>query len=315
MAWETILFTTLALSTDIMFAIKGNSVYQPGNITTYGLSLTTNPVGYARLYTQYRRSIVQSSTMTMQAWLSNGTISAGVHTTAPQALPHRIGIVPADSTNTGTYIGGNVASIGGYPHGKSAFVPPGTAKVVSSTCNNGLLLFGTSGTKVDAESVSTQNTALTASDPSSIWYFVGGVTNASGVLNASDCQVRIKVVYRVKFFDPVAAAVMLAKDAFGNEVSAASSAASTTMGLTAGSQASNTRTENKGESSSLKTGAGAGVVRLTQAEAFEDWGDVDSEFASFKEQCALRRKVLRAEGKAGLTPAAAGSKAAGCTTA
>jgi len=312
LVWENIMSISIATASEYIWALKGNSVYQPGGISTYGLGLTTNPVGTARMFTQYRRGIVIRSTCTLQAWMSNGTIAGGVHTTAPQSMPCRLGIVPCDTTNAITYYGGNVASMGGSQHGRATFMLPGTNKSVSSTATNGLILFGNdSKVGADQESVTVNDSFISGSDPSSsaTWYYVMGISNPSAVLSATEVLCRMRIVFRVKFFDPVAAAVQLDRDACGNEASVPSgSTTASSMSLGAATRTEAKTSLKRGQTALVESKGVDGLVKLSQEQAFEDWSDADSEFAVFKEQCAARRKAMR---KTAAASSAVESKTAG----
>lgn len=268
LSWEYIISSAIAASSDATYAFKGNSIYRPGGIASIGLGLTTNPVGYARLFTQYRLAMVISSTMSVEAWASSGTITAGVPTGNVISVPLRAAIVPANSFAAITYAGQNTASIGGYPHSTTAF--SNNTVRVRSRGSNALLLTG-EGKASNTDSSPGVYSATTGADPALLWYYVLGLGNGSAALNATTFEARVRISYKVRFYEAVAMDVQLAKvDRFGGEYDVAS----TPMG------------EHKNEHK-------AAVIKLTQAEAFEDWGDVDSEFAAFKEQCLVKRKAMR----------------------
>lgn len=248
MAWETIFSTTLALSTDFVVAVQGNSIYQPGGIATYGMGLTTNPGGYARMYTQYKYAEVLGSSIKVQAWATSGTIAGGIPTAVQAPIPLRLAVVPAQATAGAAYAGQNVASMGSYPHAKVFFAQPGAYAQLSHSATTAQML--TAGHTPLAEEV-TVYSASTGVAASAQWWWMIGVTNASGILNATNIEVRYAVKYRVKWYTLVAASIMLEKDRFGNESSSASevkriehSSATETKSTLASMRASRTSGEN-----------------------------------------------------------------------
>jgi len=296
LVWESIYSTGLAANTDLVFIIKGNSINSPGGLATYGLGSTTNPVGYARLYTQYRLACVTASSIELSAWGTSGTISGGVPsaTFASINVPLRLAVVPAQSTAAIVYFAENTATLGGAAHASTSF----SNNVVRTRSRGNPGMFNTSEGKFTLADVGDGGySAATGADPGITWNYVVGVGNASTALNATNLQVRVRVTYQVRWYQPVAAVNQLTvRDLFGNEFPDAAAGATTSQGAgcgagvlhprqSFGASKSDNRVESKGDA---KT-----VVRLTQAEAFEDWSDVDSEFASFKEHAARVRRKAR----------------------
>jgi hypothetical protein len=214
MTWEYIASTALAANTDLLFMIKGNSITDPGGLTTYGLGVTSDPPGYARMYTQYRLVYHMGSSIKVSAWGVSGAISGGVPTAVSVSVPLRVAIVPAQSTAAIVYFGGNTASIAGYNHSSTAF---GNNTVhVASHGNHGMFNTG-EGKQFKFDQADGSYSAGSGSDPGITWNYVIGIGNASTALNATTMQARIVVTYKCKFYQPIAQAVQVARDIFGNE--------------------------------------------------------------------------------------------------
>jgi len=217
MAWEYVASSALSAGSDLMFCIKGNSIYRPGGIATFGLGVTTNPVGYARMYTQYKLAHVIRSKIQIEAWGFSGTLGGGVPTGGVVSVPFRLAIVPAQSTAATAYASLPSASIGGLPHSTSSF----SNNVVRTACrgNSGELLTGV-GKHSDAETVCGDYSAATGGDPAAPWYYTVGLGNASSAINCTNYELRVRVTYLVRWYEPVDQAAQLAQvDRFGNESS------------------------------------------------------------------------------------------------
>jgi len=215
--WEYTGTTGISAGGETIFAIKGNGLYRPGGITTYGLAQTTSPAGYARMYTQYTLAHVRSSKLELTAWGISGTVAGGVPTGGVVSVPLRLACVPIQSAQAATYVGLNVATLGGLAHATSAF--RNNTVRVRNRGNDGLLLTGV-GRDSSAETVTGDYSAASTGDPAAPWYYIIGIANASTSLNASTLEFRIRVTYNVRWYQPVAQAVQFAlRDRFGNEES------------------------------------------------------------------------------------------------
>lgn len=250
LVWEYIISSGLNAATDLLFCIKGNSIYRPGGIATVGLGLTTSPVGYARLYTQYRLACVMSSRIEVSAWGASGTIAGGVPTGGVVNVPLRLGVVPAQSTAAIAYSSGNVSSIGSYPHGTMSF----SNNTVRARNHGDIGMLNTGEGKFNVyDQADGSYSASVSSDPGVFWYYTVGVGNASTALNATNFQCRIRVFYKVRFYQPIFSDIQVARDHFGNEVTAGSATetksalAAMRAGLTSGENATVERVESKGD--------------------------------------------------------------------
>jgi hypothetical protein len=260
---------------------KGNSIYRPysGNTDSAG--------GYSRMYTQYRRSMVLSSRIEVRLWCGTSGVQE----------PFRIILIPCTVAQSTIYTAfTNIAQLRDVPHAVERLFSPGASMpVVKAASNSAALLLGTG--REDGKEVigASSYTATSGADPGTIWYFAVGYQNLAGT-TTNNLQAQVMIEFKVKWFEPVATAIQVAVNKWGNEeVPPASSGGTVSMGgagdkpldtlsLSGTGASSGTRAAPQEESKSVK---------LTQAEAFEDWTDTESEFASFKEACAKRRKAMR----------------------
>jgi len=217
--WEFVYLVNIPASTSLGFCIKGNSAYQPGNIATVGLGATSAPSGYARQFTQYSRGLVSSAKLSVSAW-GNALTSSTVST---YRVPLVIGIVPAGAATAITYASALPAiAMSTVPHGKCVTQYPGTTRTVTSAANSASLLYGDSKETLTEQFGGGSNTFASATDPTTAWYFVVGVSNIDNPLltpSAVSCSVRVIAEYRIKWFRPEATATLtIPRDRFGMEL-------------------------------------------------------------------------------------------------
>lgn len=268
-------------NTTVSYAIKGSAIYQPGGIATIGLGQTTNAVGYARLYTQYRRAMVISSVCEVTISSLNGTIALGHFTSPPVAMPVFAALTFCDKITAATYVAtGTAMDLAGVPHAVSRYDLAGKGPTkLRCAGNTNVAEFGTA--RVTEDQAPTYNlSALTGADPISGFYYVLTLTNV-GNLSIDLCQINIKVRYRVKFFDPVAAAVQIQDEPALN---VAGTVVAVTRKSAPAEYKTTTTVEHKGDSKGTD---------LSAAEAFDEWGEVDSEYAKFLEARAAQKRAAR----------------------
>lgn len=217
MQWEYTVSSGISASAETIFGIKGNGIYRPGGIATVGLGQTTSPAGYARMYSQYTLAHVRSSRIELTAWATSGTISGGVPTGYSMNVPLKVACIPVQAAQAATYAALNVATLCDLAHATSAF---GNNTIhVRNRGNDGLLLTAL-GRDSGAETVAGDYSAATGGDPAAPWYYMIGIANTSSALNATNYEVRIRVTYNVRWYQPIAQAVQFAlRDRFGNEQS------------------------------------------------------------------------------------------------
>jgi len=277
---------------------KGNSIYRPysGNTDSCG--------GYARMYTQYRRSMVIASRIEVRLWCGTSGVQE----------PFRIILIPCSIAQSTIYTAfSNIASLRDVPHSVERLFSPGASMPkITAKGSNATVLLGDakeSGAEFQSLNASTGFFGTSGVDPGTLWYFAVGFQNMAGT-TTNNLQAQVMLEYKVKWVEPIATAVQVAVNKWGNEeVPPALSGGKVFMGG-AGAQSLDTLSLSGTGASSVIRAAPAEeskAVKLTQAEAFEDWTDTESEFASFKEACAKRRKALR---KSGISSAAE-TKAAG----
>jgi len=318
LVWEYTVSSGISASAETIFAVKGNGIYRPGGLATFGLSQTTSPSGYARMYTQYNVAHVRSSSIQITGWATSGSITGGVPSSYQVNVPLRVVCIPVPASQATAAVASNVASLGDMTHAATVF--SNNTFRLRNRGNDGLFLTGI-GRDTLAELTTGDYSAAVNSDPAAPWYYVIGISNASSSLNATNYQVRIRVKYQVRWYQPIIQAVQFARDRFGNEESTPSAGGAASYGLEVRSTpaagagmprpkpAEYTPTETKVPKEEKK--ASRGVVKLTQEEAFEDWSDADSEFAIFKQQCEAQRKAMR---KLARTSTAAENYATSSTT-
>jgi hypothetical protein len=202
--------TVLSNGSSISYNIKGNSIYRPGAVSSTGFAINTNPVGYARLYTQYRLAIVLSSRLEVTATAMTGTVASGLFTTPPLAIPIFVAANFADSTSATTYATtGNAMDLAGTPHAVSSFSLPGKGQqTLVCKGNIGVARFGLPSVPELGTIVGSGLGAASGADPGTMFYYTVTFTN-NGTLNATLIQWRCRVVYQVKFYDPVACDVQV----------------------------------------------------------------------------------------------------------
>jgi len=274
-------FTGFTATTTAAYAVKGGSIYQPGGVASIGLGQTTNPVGYARLYTQYRRALVVSSQLELTTSAINGTISSGHFTTSPIALPVDVAVVFADTTTATSYVASYTATdIAGIPHAVCSFSLPGKGPAtLRCRGNTGVAVMGTKNFDPKIMSAAVGSTsAATGADPSNNFFYVIAFTN-NGNLTIDALQFRVRVKYRVRFFDPVATNVQVSTEPSINRGG--------------GQIAIREKLETKTTHAAEHKGDPRQGADLSAAEAFEEWGDVDSEYAVFLEARAAQKRAAR----------------------
>lgn len=188
--------------------IKGNSIFHPyvGN--------TDNPGGTARMYADYKYSLVLKSSITIRLW---GGVSG-------QDEPFRLVVVPCNSDQYTTYSGfSNIAQLWDVPHARQKlFSPGGVLPTLKSWGTTQAVLFGNSkerGQEWQSGSLSTY-AGTSGSDPTgSLWYFLIGYQNMAGTTTTNQ-QAQVSIEYTVRFAEPVPTPVQFtSRNKWGNEPS------------------------------------------------------------------------------------------------
>jgi hypothetical protein len=204
MRYETTSAFTATSGNASYLQVKGNSIYRPypGN--------TDSPAGFQRLFTQYERSMVLGSRITVNLWSDTG---AGVQ------QPFRIAVVPCTATQYTTYSGfANVAALRGVPHSSEALFSPGAKMpVLSASGTTAQILLGfKEETAVESVGGSGYQGTVSA-DPTTVWYFLVGLQAMAGTttLNA---QLQVLIEFDVMFLRPIPTAVQsVTINRWGNE--------------------------------------------------------------------------------------------------
>jgi len=182
--------------------IKGNSIYRPyvGNTDSVG--------GYARMYTQYVRSIVISSSIRVTCAGDAATGTKG---------GWRIAIVPCTSSQYSVYSAfANAAQLRDVPHSREAFYSVGSRPAsCTSTGTTQSLLFGDTE-KADAVlSSSSAYYGSTGADPSALWYYAVAIQPMEPITDL--CSLNFAISFKVKWFSPIATAIQVSTNRWGNE--------------------------------------------------------------------------------------------------
>ena len=181
---------------------KGNSVYRPysGNTDSVG--------GYARMYTQYRKSLVVGSRIEVKLWCA---------TTGVQE-PFRIAVFPCSVAQSTIYTAyTNIAQLRDVPHCKEVLFSPGSKMpTIRAEATTAQVLDGVRRNLEDAESAIGKWEGTTGADPTTLWYFGVGYQNMAGT-TTNNLQAQVMIEYKVKWYEPVATAVQVERNRFGNE--------------------------------------------------------------------------------------------------
>lgn len=245
--------------------LKGNSIYRPysGNTDSVG--------GYSRMYADYTYAQVLKSTVTVRLW-------GGV---AGQDEPFRIVLLPCTSTQYSVYSAfTNIAQLWDVPHARQVlFSPGGKLPVLRSSAATQQVYFGNSterGQEFAAGGI-TGYGAATGLDPTTLWYWLIGYQNMAGTTTTNQ-QAQVQIEYDVRFIQPVSTPVQVTKH--GNEI------------------------VEPAEMKEIKKAASVGAetlpdkLREREAEAFEEWTELDSSYARFLEAAhQARKRHARAENK------------------
>lgn len=311
MVYETTSAFTSTAGAASYVQVVGNAIYHPyvGN--------TDSVAGYSRMYTQYEYSMVLSASVDVRLW---GGVSG-------QDEPFRICIVPCTSAQYSVYSGfTNIAALAGVPHCKQGiFSPGGVLPRISAKGTTATMIIGDSRETGIEEIINDGSyKAASGARPNTLWYFLIGYQNFAGTTTTNQ-QAQVKITYRVKWSRPVATTQQaLTKTTWwGNELVSEDwlaeqakarldrkcvAAPGTGLGLlgsetktefkTPGAvdkpafvKAATKSTQSTGESTA--SAGAAGSAKMSPEEAFEEWTDVESEFAAFKAFCSARRKELR----------------------
>jgi hypothetical protein len=183
---------------------KGNSVYRPysGN--------TDSAAGYARMYTQYRKSLVLSSSIEVRFWSDTGTAQE----------PFRAVVFPCSTAQSAIYTAfSNIAQLRGAPHVSEALFSPGDKMpVLRAAGSSATILAGLPTDTEVAQSMQGTNWAGTSGvDPSNLWYFGVGYQNMAGTTTL-DVQAQIMIEFKVKWYEPIATAVQVSMNKWGNDM-------------------------------------------------------------------------------------------------
>lgn len=264
---------TTSGSTPQYVVVSGNGMFDPDQYSS-----ATQPNNWDDWAVQYTRYMPMSSTITLK--LRDITPSV----VATNTTPNNVAFVVAgpdidDAKSTG------LSAVGAEsrPRYKSAY-PSRVSQSVIKMSTGAMQLRGYTSAQMQGQETAQ---AATSANPTAGWFW--NIIFASG--NDTDptttiCDVRID--YKVRFFQRISQGLDFfasrAASLIAGRPKPKSSAGIKVLGPQVGDTKTTQPEENKGETKRLS---------LSQEEAFEEWGDVDSDYAVFLEARAARKKAAR----------------------
>jgi hypothetical protein len=160
------------------------------------------------MYTQYRKTVVVSSRIEVRLWCGTSGVQE----------PFRIAIVPVSVTQSAVYGAfSNIAQLRGVPHAvETLFSPGATMPAITAKGDTATVLFGTQGEPVTTESVLGNFSGSSGVDPTTLWYYLVGYQNMAGT-TTNNLQAQVMLEYKVKWYEPIATAVQVSVNKWGNE--------------------------------------------------------------------------------------------------